>query len=122
MVAYAADQRDPAQVYVGVVNDKETGGVFASNDGGVKWQQMSIGLGGRDVYSLTMTPDDTLLAGTSHGIFRLTDGTWTHCGTCGPPARATAPAKKIRERRRRARMRVLQPAPRKAGGQWPRRS
>ena len=53
------------------------GGVFASSDGGVKWRQTSDGLGGRDVYSLTMTPDDTLLAGTSHGIFRMTNGMWT---------------------------------------------
>ena len=69
VVAFAADQRDPAQLYIGVVNDKETGGVFSSSDGGVKWQQMSSGLGGRDIYSLTMAPDDALLAGTSHGIF-----------------------------------------------------
>lgn len=85
VVAYAADQRDPTQVYVGVVNDKEVGGVFASKDGGVKWQQMSSGLGGRDVYSLTMTPDDLLLAGTSHGVFRMTNGTWSEASSLVPP-------------------------------------
>jgi photosystem II stability/assembly factor-like uncharacterized protein len=85
VVAFAADARDPAQLYVGVVNDKEVGGVFASKDGGVKWQQMSSGLGGRDVYSLSMAPDDTLLAGTSHGVFRLTNGLWTGASDLVPP-------------------------------------
>jgi ligand-binding sensor domain-containing protein len=91
VVAYAADQRDPTQLYVGVVNDKEVGGVFASSDGGVKWRQTSSGLGGRDVYSLTMTPDDTLLAGTSHGVFRMTNGIWSEASSLVPPP---APAKK----------------------------
>jgi photosystem II stability/assembly factor-like uncharacterized protein len=94
VVAYAADQRDTSQLYVGVVNDKEVGGVFASSDGGVKWQQTSSGLGGRDVYSLTMTPEDALLAGTSHGIFRLTGGSWATAVVASPPLRkAPAPTK-----------------------------
>jgi photosystem II stability/assembly factor-like uncharacterized protein len=92
VVAFAADQRDPAQLYVGVVNDKEVGGVFASSDGGVKWRQMSSGLGGRDVYSLTMAPDDTLLAGTSHGVFRMSNGIWTEASNLLPPP--APPAKK----------------------------
>jgi photosystem II stability/assembly factor-like uncharacterized protein len=91
VVAFAADQRDPSQLYVGVVNDKEVGGVFASGDGGVKWRQMSSGLGGRDVYSLTMAPDDTLLAGTSHGVFRMTNGMWMGASDLVPPP---APVKK----------------------------
>lgn len=92
VVAFAADQRDPAQLYVGVVNDKEVGGVFASSDGGVKWRQTSSGLGGRDIYSLTMTPDDTLLAGTSHGVFRMANGIWTAASDLVPPP--APPAKK----------------------------
>lgn len=92
VVAFAADQKDPGQLYIGVVNDKETGGVFASGDGGVKWRQTSSGLGGRDVYSLTMTPDNTLLAGTSHGVFRMTNGMWTVASDLLPPP--PAPAKK----------------------------
>jgi photosystem II stability/assembly factor-like uncharacterized protein len=91
VVAYAADLRDPAQVYIGVVNDKEVGGVFASSDGGVKWRQTSSGLGGRDVYSLTMAQDDTLLAGTSHGVFRMTNGIWSEASELVPPP---APEKK----------------------------
>lgn len=94
VVAYAADLHDPAQVYVGVVNDKEVGGVFSSRDGGVKWQQTSFGLAGRDVYSLTMAPDDTLLAGTSHGIFRLTNGSWTGTSLGAVPSQPAAPVKR----------------------------
>jgi photosystem II stability/assembly factor-like uncharacterized protein len=70
------DPRRPANVFVGVVNDKETGGVFQSTNGGVSWKQNSDGLGGRDVFSLGLTPDGVVLAGTNHGIFRLEDGFW----------------------------------------------
>ena len=91
VVAYAADLHDAGQLYVGVVNDKQTGGVFGSSDGGVKWRQMSDGLAGRDVYSLVTTPDDSLLAGTSHGIFRVVDGMWS---SATDPAPAHAPAVK----------------------------
>jgi photosystem II stability/assembly factor-like uncharacterized protein len=81
VVAYASDPRHPAVVYAGVVNDKEAGGVFQSLDGGVRWRQQSAGLGGRDVYSLAPTPAGVMLAGTTHGIFRLQDGLWTDSGT-----------------------------------------
>ncbi len=80
VVAYAVDPRHPAIVYAGVVNDKDAGGVFQSLDGGVQWRQQSAGLGGRDVYSLASTPDGVLLAGTTHGIFRLQDGLWVDTG------------------------------------------
>ncbi|HEY4009658.1 MAG TPA: hypothetical protein VGM11_05865 [Acidobacteriaceae bacterium] len=91
VVAYAADVHDPAHLYIGLVNDKETGGVYASSDGGVKWQQVSTGLAGRDVFSLTMMPDDTLLAGTTHGVFRLTNESWIIASNLAPPP---PPAKK----------------------------
>ena len=108
VVAYAADQRDPAQLYVGVVNDKEVGGVFWSRDGGVKWQQMSGGLGGRDVYSLAMTSENTLLAGTSHGVFRMSNGFWNLSSDLVPPP---APVKKpVTKRGGHA---VVPPAPHK---------
>jgi photosystem II stability/assembly factor-like uncharacterized protein len=76
VAAYAADPRHPSIVYAGVVNDKETGGVFQSRNGGISWRQESVGLGGRDVFSLAMTPSSVVLAGTAHGIFRLSDGLW----------------------------------------------
>jgi photosystem II stability/assembly factor-like uncharacterized protein len=81
VAAYVADPRHPAVVYAGVVNDKETGGVFQSPDGGIHWRQQSAGLGGRDVFSLAMTPASVVLAGTAHGIFRLEDGLWMDSST-----------------------------------------
>jgi photosystem II stability/assembly factor-like uncharacterized protein len=113
VVAYAADQHDPARVYIGVVNDKQTGGVFASDDGGVRWQQMSIGLAGRDVFSLAMTPDNTLLAGTSHGIFRLTDGAWMSAAFTASAARPTAAKKRPADAARKGKRAHAAPAPRK---------
>jgi len=79
-VAFASDAIHPAVVYAGVVNDKEEGGVFQSVDGGVHWRQDSVGLNGRDVYSLASTQAGTLLAGTTHGIFRLQGETWVNTG------------------------------------------
>lgn len=80
VVAYAADPAHPAIVYAGVVNDKDSGGVFQSIDGGAHWRQDSVGLNGRDVYSLASTPAGTLLAGTTHGIFRLQGEVWVNTG------------------------------------------
>lgn len=80
VVAYAADPNHPAIVYAGVVNGKEDGGVFQSIDGGVHWRQDSVGLHGLDVYSLGSTPAGTLLAGTTHGIFRLQGEIWVNTG------------------------------------------
>jgi len=80
VVAYAADPTHPAVVYAGVVNDKEDGGVFQSIDGGAHWRQDSVGLNGRDIYSLASTPAGTMLAGTTHGIFRLQSEVWVNSG------------------------------------------
>ncbi len=76
VAAYAANPKHPAIVYAGVVNDKETGGVFQSTDGGIHWHQQSDGLGGRDVFSLGVTAGGVVLAGTAHGVFRLENGFW----------------------------------------------
>ena len=76
VTAYASDSQNAGKVYVGVVNGKTTGGVFESDDGAVHWQQQSQGLGGRDIFSLLSLDDGTLLAGTGHGIFRFSDGSW----------------------------------------------
>ncbi|HXY07875.1 MAG TPA: transcriptional regulator [Terriglobales bacterium] len=66
-----ADQGNPDLLYVGVVNDRERGGVFASNDAGQNWTQKSEGLDGRDVFVLRQAGDGTVLAGTNRGIFVL---------------------------------------------------
>jgi photosystem II stability/assembly factor-like uncharacterized protein len=89
--SYAADPGDPAVVYVGVVNDKQAGGVFQSRDGGVKWQQISAGLGGRDAFSLAVTTYGTLLAGTAHGVFRWNEGAWSDSSALMSAAKPAAP-------------------------------
>lgn len=66
-----ADPQNPSTLYVGVLNDKRFGGVFVSKDAGGTWNQIGGGLEGNDVFSLAISPQGTLLAGTNHGIYRL---------------------------------------------------
>lgn len=65
------DQNDSDRIYVGVLNDKEFGGVFTSGDAGATWEQSSRGLDGRDVFTLEQAKDGTLIAGTNRGVFTL---------------------------------------------------
>ncbi len=95
VTSFAADPRRASTVFVGLVNDKEAGGVFKSVDGGVTWQQQSEALNGRDVFSLAALGDGTILAGTSHGIFRMNTDAWTQSGAMvpvAPPVAEAAPA------------------------------
>ncbi len=66
-----ADKKDPETIYVGVVNDRELGGVFASHDGGQHWMQKSAGLDGRDVFVLKQATGGDIIAGTNRGMFEL---------------------------------------------------
>lgn len=66
-----ADEKDPQAIYVGIVNDREHGGVFVSRDGGQRWTQKSAGLDGRDVFTLKQAADGQLVAGTNRGMFVL---------------------------------------------------
>jgi photosystem II stability/assembly factor-like uncharacterized protein len=75
----AVDPTNPKKVYVGVLNDKTYGGVFATDDSGATWSQRGIGLAGRDVYSLVALPDGDLLAGTNRGLAQ-----WSGSGPWGP--------------------------------------
>ena len=74
VTAILADTRDPKTIYVGVVNDRESGGVFYSADDGQTWQQRSSGLEGRDVFALKQASDGALVAGTNRGVFELARG------------------------------------------------
>jgi photosystem II stability/assembly factor-like uncharacterized protein len=80
ITAFSADSRHAATVYVGVVNDKDSGGVFVSHTGGLSWTHLGDGLDGRDVLSLVQAPDGTMLAGTEHGIYVLKDASWQRVG------------------------------------------
>jgi photosystem II stability/assembly factor-like uncharacterized protein len=69
--AILADNKDAKTLYVGVVNDREYGGVFYSQDAGQHWLQKAAGLGGKDVFALKQASSGTLVAGTNHGMYSL---------------------------------------------------
>ena len=69
--ALLADNQNANTLYVGIVNDREYGGVFYSHDNGQHWMQKAAGLGGRDVFALKQTASGMLVAGTNRGIFYL---------------------------------------------------
>ncbi len=71
VTAILADKKDPDTIYVGVVNDREQGGVFISHDIGQHWTQKSTGLEGRDVFTLKQASSGDLIAGTNRGMFML---------------------------------------------------
>ncbi len=71
VTAILADNKDADTMYVGVVNDREMGGVFVSHDAGQHWMQKSSGLDGRDVFTLKQTAGGELVAGTNRGMFVL---------------------------------------------------
>ena len=69
--AVLADNQDVRTLYVGVVNDREYGGVFYSRDAGQHWLQKATGLDGKDVFALKQARSGMLLAGTNHGVYAL---------------------------------------------------
>jgi len=71
VAALAFDPQDNNTLYVGLINDKQYGGVFVSHDQGAHWKQLSAGLDGRDVFSLQKAGAH-LLAGTSNGVYEWT--------------------------------------------------
>ncbi len=72
------DNKDPNRIFVGVVNDKDLGGFFISDDSGATWRQSNRGLNDRDILSLQQAADGVIFAGTNHGVFYLTSlsGEW----------------------------------------------
>lgn len=63
-------------------------GVYRSDDGGGAWQ--AIGLGGTFLEALAVSPDGTLVAGASVGVYRNTSGGSTWTGPFSLGARVTA--------------------------------
>jgi len=49
ITSFLTEERRPAYAYVGIVNDKEWGGVFASENGGLSWVQRTRGWAARRV-------------------------------------------------------------------------
>jgi photosystem II stability/assembly factor-like uncharacterized protein len=77
ITSYVEDLRQPNTIYIGLVNDKAWGGVFVSTNGGLTWTHKNAGLEKHDVFSLGQASDGTVVAGTRHGIYRLTGETWS---------------------------------------------
>jgi photosystem II stability/assembly factor-like uncharacterized protein len=75
--AILPDSRESNTIYIGLVNDREFGGVFTTRDNGQTWQQKSAGLDGRDVFTLKQADNGTIIAGTNRGMFELLPGTAT---------------------------------------------
>lgn len=95
VAALLVDRENPSRIYAGVLNDKEFGSAFVSNDSGASWEHIGAGLDGRDVFCLAQAPDKTIWAGTSHGIFELQTGAADPKGessAAGSPAPSTSPS------------------------------
>ncbi len=105
VAALLADQKNAGTLYAGVINDKTFGGVFVSSDQGRSWKQQSEGLHGNDVFVLAQSDDGTLLAGSSHGIFRWDGSAWTAAGETAEMANPAPEAKKPPSRERKGRPR-----------------
>ena len=91
------DKKDPSRIYVGVVNDKDLGGLFISDNGGASWKQSNRGLDDRDILSLQQADNGTIYAGTNHGVFYLAslNGEWQETTMIRGPlqqAKEAAPA------------------------------
>ena len=95
VTAIVADLKDANTMYVGVVNDREFGGVFYSHDGGQHWMQKSAGLGGKDVFTLKQASNGALLAGTNHGVYMMErNGDWRPINTVVVEKTSTRTVKK----------------------------
>jgi photosystem II stability/assembly factor-like uncharacterized protein len=97
------DNKDPNRIFVGVVNDKNLGGFFVSDDAGTSWKQSNYGLDERDILSLQQADSGVVFAGTNHGFFYLAslNDDWQAAsmirGALPPPQEAPpAPAKPAR--------------------------
>jgi len=96
VAALLVDKKNSGTMYAGVINDKTFGGVFVSGDQGRTWKQQSEGLRGGDVFVLAQSDDGTLLAGSSHGIFRWDGSSWTADNTMASPPDPPPAAKKVK--------------------------
>ena len=104
VTAFTADPHTPSNLYVGVVNDKQWGGVFFSTDGGLSWAQHAQGLEGRGVFSLAESAKGTVVAGTERGIYWYDRGQqlWMRAGEIGAAPSVRAAGKGSAAARRKA--------------------
>ncbi len=69
VTSITSDLHAPANLFIGIVNDKRWGGVFASTNGGLSWVQRADGLEGHDVFSLAESAKGVVVAGTERGLY-----------------------------------------------------
>jgi hypothetical protein len=81
--ALLVDSRTPNTIYAGVLNDKTYGGVFVSEDGGNTWSQRSIGLDGRDIFTLRRRPTARSMREPTTAFMSLSDTGWDLRGNSG---------------------------------------
>ena len=104
-----ADPSEPGRFYAALLHNGAHGGVYTTTDSGTSWQQLSTGLGGRDVRSLLLLRQSALrlLAATPDGVFEYSPerGVWQSqsrweipAGKPGAPA-ATVPIWDLFQRR-----------------------
>jgi len=111
VAALLVDEKSPGTIYAGVINDKLYGGVFVSTDMGRSWKQQSEGLHGDDIFVLAQSPDGTLLAGSSNGVFRWDGNSWVQADAMSQPD-PPMPPKPVRSRAHsRKTIRVVAPPP-----------
>ena len=88
LLASGTDANMSTDVYAGVINDKEYGGVFVSHDSGAHWTQMNAGLSGEDVFVLRRSDSGTVIAGTDRGVFQWQGAAWQDVDKLAAAARA----------------------------------
>jgi photosystem II stability/assembly factor-like uncharacterized protein len=104
VTSMTSDLHTPANLYIGVVNDKRWGGVFASTDGGLRWSQRADGLDGHDVFSLAESVKGTVVAGTERGlyIYDPVQQLWLPSGALSASREGTTPSRRPAASRRRS--------------------
>ena len=100
VTAIVADRTHPERLYTALINNREFGSVYRSEDGGAHWQQLDKGLAGRDVFSLEQGDDGRLIAGTNQGIFALqaNDSIWKPSNLVLTEKYITVPNRKRRKK------------------------
>jgi photosystem II stability/assembly factor-like uncharacterized protein len=95
VTAMISDIHRPAEIFIGVVNDKVWGGAFYSANGGLTWQQRAEGLDGHDVLSLGEAANGTFIAGTERGLYAYDPKqfAWQPAGSIVTGAALPAPSK-----------------------------
>jgi hypothetical protein len=72
VLALAVDPRDPARIIAGTY---DTSSAYIMADGGRSWRVLNTGLVRAPILAM-LSAGDSLLAGTTAGLYRLVDQTW----------------------------------------------